>query len=169
MRGIFGSSSLGWVLNLTEAQLQRWAVAARNVPSHPSLAQYSHLSGQQLCVNINCTLRCVSKPSVSLGKWKRHGPGRLRSKAVLHRQALFTGRPNSISTFSVSPFSGVCRLLKCLQLFGQITPRGGGEQYQVDAEAPSSARPIVGMNHRVGNLNAHTDGHLGDGKDVVDT
>jgi hypothetical protein len=39
--------------------------AAQNAPSHPSLGQYSHLSGQQLCVKINSTLRCVSQAPVN--------------------------------------------------------------------------------------------------------
>jgi len=64
MRIIFGSSSSGWGFNLTEPQRQRWGLAALNVPSHPSLGQYSHLSGQQFCVKINSTLRCVGQPPV---------------------------------------------------------------------------------------------------------
>jgi hypothetical protein len=64
MRDIFGSSSSGWGVHLTEPQRQRWAVAAQTAPSHPSLGQYSHLSGQQLCVKINSTLRCVGQPPV---------------------------------------------------------------------------------------------------------
>src|ERR1035438_5762687 len=61
-RDIFGSSSSGWGLRLTEPQRQRWVQAALTAPSHPSLGQYSHLSGQQLCVKINSTLRCVGQP-----------------------------------------------------------------------------------------------------------
>jgi hypothetical protein len=62
MRHIFGSSSNGWGVKLTEAQRQRWVQAALTAPSQPSLGQYSHLSGQQLCVKINSTLRCVGQP-----------------------------------------------------------------------------------------------------------
>jgi len=62
MRHIFGSSSSGWGLKLTESQRQRWTQAASTVPSQPSLGQYAHLSGQQLCVKINSTLRCVGQP-----------------------------------------------------------------------------------------------------------
>jgi hypothetical protein len=62
MRDNFGSSSRGWGLKLTEPQRQRWGQAALTAPSHPSLGQYSHLSGQQLCVKINSTLRCVGQP-----------------------------------------------------------------------------------------------------------
>ena len=58
-RGIFGSSSSGWGLKLTELQREHWDATAQQVPSHPSLDQYSHLSGQQLFVKINSTLRCV--------------------------------------------------------------------------------------------------------------
>ena len=61
MRDNFGSSSRGWGLNLTEPQRQRWGQAALTAPSQPSLGQYSHLSGQQLCVKINSTLRCVGQ------------------------------------------------------------------------------------------------------------
>jgi hypothetical protein len=64
MRAIFGSSSRGWGWKLTELQREHWDAAAQQVPSHPSLAQYSHLSGQQLCVKINSTLRCVGYPPV---------------------------------------------------------------------------------------------------------
>jgi hypothetical protein len=64
MRGIFGSASNGWGLKLTELQRQHWTVAAQTVPSQPSLGQYSHLSGQQLCVKINSTLRCVGQAPV---------------------------------------------------------------------------------------------------------
>jgi len=64
MRHIFGSSSNGWGVKLTEAQRQRWVQAALTAPSQPSLGQYSHLSGQQLCVKINSTLRCVGQPSL---------------------------------------------------------------------------------------------------------
>jgi hypothetical protein len=62
MREIFGSSSSGWGVKLTEAQRRRWVQAALTAPSQPSLGQYSHLSGQQLCVKINSTLRCVGQP-----------------------------------------------------------------------------------------------------------
>ena len=64
-RAIFGSSSRGWGLKLTEHQRQHWVAPPRQVPSHPSLAQYSHLSGQQLCVKINSTLRCVGQAPVA--------------------------------------------------------------------------------------------------------
>ena len=49
---------------LTEPQRQRWVTAAQIAPSHPSLGQYSHLSGQQLCVKINSTLRCIGQAPV---------------------------------------------------------------------------------------------------------
>ena len=49
---------------LTELQRQHWVATAQQVPSHPSLAQYSHLSGQQLYVKINSTLRCVGQAPV---------------------------------------------------------------------------------------------------------
>jgi hypothetical protein len=62
MRGIFGVSSRGYGLKLTDPQRQRWIVAAQTVPTHPSLNQYSGMSGQQLCVKINSTLRCVGQP-----------------------------------------------------------------------------------------------------------
>jgi hypothetical protein len=62
MRHIFGSSSSGWGVKLTEAQRQRWTQAALSAPSQPSLGQYSYLSGQQLCVKINSTLRSVGQP-----------------------------------------------------------------------------------------------------------
>ena len=65
MRRIFGSSSRGWGLTLTEPQREHWDLAAQTVPSCPSLEQYSHLSGQQLCVKINSTLRCVGQPPVT--------------------------------------------------------------------------------------------------------
>ena len=64
MRQIFGSASSGWGRKLTEPQRQRWVQAALSAPSHPSLGQYSHLSGQQLEVKINSTLRCVGQPPV---------------------------------------------------------------------------------------------------------
>jgi hypothetical protein len=64
MRAIFGSSSRAWGLKFTELQRQHWVASAQQVPSHPSLAQYSHLSGQQLCVKINSTLRCVNQAPV---------------------------------------------------------------------------------------------------------
>jgi len=65
VREIFGSASNGWGLKLTESQRQRWGLAAQNVSSHPSLGQYSHLSGQQLCVKINSVLRCVGQAPVA--------------------------------------------------------------------------------------------------------
>ena len=65
MRQIFGSASRGWGLKLTEPQRESWNLAAQTVPSCPSLDQYSNLSGQQLCVKINSTLRCVNQPSVT--------------------------------------------------------------------------------------------------------
>lgn len=65
MRAIFGSSSRAWGLKLTELQRQHWVATAQQVPSHPSLAQYSHLSGQQLCVQINSTLGCIGQGPVN--------------------------------------------------------------------------------------------------------
>ena len=63
-RTSFGISSQGWGRKFTELQRQHWIQAALTVPSYPSLQQYSHLSGQQLCVKINSTLRCVGQPPV---------------------------------------------------------------------------------------------------------
>ena len=65
MRMIFGSASRGWGVTLTETQREHWVAAALNAPSHPWLGQYGHLSGQQLCVKINSTLRCVGKAPVT--------------------------------------------------------------------------------------------------------
>jgi hypothetical protein len=64
MRQNFGSASRGWGRKLTEPQRQRWVQAALTAPSHPSLGQYSHLSGQQLQVKINSTLCCIGQPPV---------------------------------------------------------------------------------------------------------
>ncbi len=64
VRVSFGVSSQGWGRKFTELQRQHWNQAALTVPSYPSLQQYSHLSGQQLCVKINSTLRCVGQPPV---------------------------------------------------------------------------------------------------------
>jgi hypothetical protein len=64
MREYFGVSSRGWGVTLTDPQRQRWNVAAQTVPTQPSLNQYSRLSGQQLCVKINSTLRCVGQSPV---------------------------------------------------------------------------------------------------------
>ena len=63
-RADFGDASRDWGARLTELQRERWAVAAQTVPSHPSLGQYGHLSGQQLSVKINSTLRCVGQAPV---------------------------------------------------------------------------------------------------------
>jgi hypothetical protein len=60
-RQSFGLSSQGWGLRLTEPQREHWNLAALTVPSHPSLGAYFHLSGQQFCVKINATLRCVGQ------------------------------------------------------------------------------------------------------------
>jgi hypothetical protein len=57
----FGVSSQGWGRRLSEPQRGRWIVAAQTVPTHPSLNRYSRVSGQQLCVKINSTLRCVGQ------------------------------------------------------------------------------------------------------------
>jgi hypothetical protein len=64
MRAVFGAASRGWGLQLTELQRQHWVAAAQSAPSHPSLGQYSHLSGQQFCVQINSTLRCIGQAPV---------------------------------------------------------------------------------------------------------
>ena len=65
MKAIFGSTSRGWGLNLTEPQRELWDATAQQVPSHPTLGQYAHISGQQLCVKINSTLRCVGQTPVT--------------------------------------------------------------------------------------------------------
>ena len=62
MRGIFGISSSSYGLKLSDPQREHWILAAQTVPTHPSLNQYSRLSGQQLCVKINSTLRLVGQP-----------------------------------------------------------------------------------------------------------
>ena len=58
----FGISSYTFSHALTDPQRQSWILAAQTVPTHPSLNAYSSMSGQQLCVKINSTLRCVSQP-----------------------------------------------------------------------------------------------------------
>ena len=64
IRDIFRFVSQGWGIKLTDAQRQKWIQAALTVPSHPSLDQYGHLSGQQFCVKINTTLGCVGQSAV---------------------------------------------------------------------------------------------------------
>jgi hypothetical protein len=64
-RDNFGYSSQAWGVKLTPPQQQRWVQAALTAPSQPSLGQYAHLSGQQLWVKINSTLRCVGQPPVN--------------------------------------------------------------------------------------------------------
>jgi len=61
MREFFGWASRVWGLKFTEDQRQHWVAAAQTVPSHPSLSQYSNLSGQQLAVKINSTLQVVGQ------------------------------------------------------------------------------------------------------------
>jgi hypothetical protein len=65
MRASFGVSSHNYGVILTDPQRQRWNETARTVPTHPSLNEYSYMSGQQLCVKINSTLRCVGQPPVN--------------------------------------------------------------------------------------------------------
>ena len=65
MRTIFGSSARAWSLSLTDSQRELWALAALHVPSQPWLGHYAHLSGQQLWVKINSTLRCIGQAPVT--------------------------------------------------------------------------------------------------------
>jgi hypothetical protein len=62
----FGVSSQSWSRGLSDPARELWNVAAQTVPTHPSLNQYSRLSGQMLCVKINATLRCVSQPPTAV-------------------------------------------------------------------------------------------------------
>ena len=64
-RSHFGVSSREWGVKLTEVQRERWNTAALNVPSQPWMGQYSHLSGQQFCVQVNSTLRCIGQAPVT--------------------------------------------------------------------------------------------------------
>jgi hypothetical protein len=64
-RGLFGSSSRRWGRSLTELQRQHWDTAAEQVPSHPSLRQYAHLTGEQLYVKIDSTLRFLDQPPLA--------------------------------------------------------------------------------------------------------
>jgi hypothetical protein len=63
-RDIFGSSARRWGRTLTELQREHWDTAAQQTPSHPSLRQYAHLSGEQLWVKIDSTLRFLGQPPV---------------------------------------------------------------------------------------------------------
>jgi hypothetical protein len=63
-RSFFGWSSRTWSLKLSDLQRDRWDALAQQVPSHPSLGQYGHLSGQRLCIKINNTLLTAGKPPV---------------------------------------------------------------------------------------------------------
>ena len=60
-RDSLGISSYTFSHKLTEAQRQSWILSGQTVPTHPSLNAYSNMSGQQLCVKINSTLRCVGQ------------------------------------------------------------------------------------------------------------
>jgi hypothetical protein len=64
LRAFFAWCARAWGLQLTEAQRQRWTAAALEVPSQPSLAQYSHLTGQRFWVKINQTLSGIGKAPV---------------------------------------------------------------------------------------------------------
>ena len=64
VRSGFGSASQRWGHVLTEEQRLRWVAAAQTVPSHPSLGQYAHLSGHQLWVKIDNTLRLIGREAV---------------------------------------------------------------------------------------------------------
>jgi hypothetical protein len=61
VRGSFGLSSQRWGFVLTEDQRQHWVGAAQTVPSHPSLGEYAHLSGQMLWMKIDNTLRLIGR------------------------------------------------------------------------------------------------------------
>ena len=63
-RGSFGDSSSRWSGSLTDLQRQHWDTAALQTPSHPSLRQYYHLSGQLLWIKIDSTLRFLGQPPV---------------------------------------------------------------------------------------------------------
>jgi hypothetical protein len=61
MRSILGAASSEWTHRFTEAQRRLWTTTALSVPSSPSLSQYSHLDGHQLCIKINSTLRLIGQ------------------------------------------------------------------------------------------------------------
>ena len=63
-RSNLGVSSREWGLKFTEEQREHWNTAALNAPSQPWMGQYSHLSGQQFCDQINSTLRCIGQAPV---------------------------------------------------------------------------------------------------------
>ena len=63
MRSIMGCCSSEWTHRLTEEQRKLWNAAALAVASAPSLSQYSHLSGHQMYIKLNATLRCISQPA----------------------------------------------------------------------------------------------------------
>ena len=52
-----GAASSAYGLKLTDEQRELWDKAALTAPSRAWRGQYSHLSGQQFCVQINSTLR----------------------------------------------------------------------------------------------------------------
>jgi hypothetical protein len=62
MRGIFGRNSQAWSPKLTQAQRDRWNLAASHVMSHPRCAQAGPLSGEQFYTGINTVLQCVNLP-----------------------------------------------------------------------------------------------------------
>jgi hypothetical protein len=64
VRVSFGVSSQRWRDGLTEDQRLLWVKAAQIVPSHPSLGEYAHLSGQLLWVKIDNTLRLIGRQPV---------------------------------------------------------------------------------------------------------
>ncbi len=61
-RELFGSSAQRWDGRLSELQRQHWDTAAEQVSSYPSLRQYAHLTGEQLYVKIDSTLRFLGQP-----------------------------------------------------------------------------------------------------------
>jgi hypothetical protein len=62
LRSTFGYSARYWGMRLTETQRLHWEAAAQLVPSYPSLRQYGHLSGEQLWMKIDTTLRYLNQP-----------------------------------------------------------------------------------------------------------
>lgn len=62
MRRAFGHHSQVYSHTLSEAQLDRWHLAAAQVMSDPRLGQYGPLSGQQLYTSINSVRSRVNLP-----------------------------------------------------------------------------------------------------------
>ncbi len=130
MRAVFGRNSRMWSASLTQEQQDHWNYAGSQVMTHPRLATYGPMSGEQLFTGLNSVLGCVGLPPLFEPPAREVFPPNPTGAMVItndeHGVRLFLEMPGEVTTdimvFGQEPCSSGRRKRRNVSYLGLLPP-----------------------------------------------